>query len=49
VSPARRPYELELEREVHGGPIRGCLWVAGPSMILWAVAVLLVVRACSGG
>lgn len=28
---------------------RGLLWAVGPSLGLWALAILLVVRACSGG
>jgi hypothetical protein len=58
VTPARRPYEL-TGGEDHGseppddglGVFRGYLWVLGPSLLLWAAGIaliLLVAHACSG-
>lgn len=27
---------------------RGCLWAMLPALVLWAVAILLIMYACSG-
>jgi hypothetical protein len=43
----RRPPPPEPEPDDE--PVRGMLWALGPSLVLWGIAVLLIVRACTLG